>query len=482
LNVLELKLSNAVALAVPASLQSMTTYVLLEQERWFEKEMDFVRHWLRPGMTVIDIGANLGVYSLPMTHLVGRTGQVFAYEPASETRALLERSREMNAAVNLHISPFALSDSQREGRLVFGNSSELNALGEHGTGETVRITSLDSEDAARGWSSPDFVKIDAEGEEERIVAGGGNFFAKHSPLIMFEISRGDKMSERLRAFLPSIGYRLFRQLGGAPILVPVEPQQSLDEYELNLFAAKPDRVRDLSQQDVLVDAIPAWVPSENDHKYAGSFWRTQKFAPLINMAGENHAPVDSVYRNGLAAYAVWRAVKRPVAMRCAALAFALHSLRAVCAREPTVARLSTLVRVAWEWGARRESVAVLRRLLQAVHGGQIQLGEPFWPASARFDGIAPGSQSANWFAAAAAEQLEKTSSLSSMFVGGASPILFWLCGQAFASTEMERRRVLVAARAGQRPSVPPRLCQAAPDHLNPEIWRTGKVPGTIVGS
>jgi hypothetical protein len=98
LSVLELKLSDGVTLPVPESLQSFTTYVLLEQERWFEKEMDFLRCWLRPGMTVIDIGANLGVYSVPMARLVGQTGHVFAYEPGSETRALLERSRGLNAA------------------------------------------------------------------------------------------------------------------------------------------------------------------------------------------------------------------------------------------------------------------------------------------------------------------------------------------------------------------------------------------------
>ena len=127
MNTLELKLTDAVTLAVPASLHSVTTYVLLEQERWFEKEMDFLRHWLRPGMTVIDIGANHGVYSLPMARLVGPTGQVFAYEPGSETRVLLERSRDLNAATNLDISSLALSDGEREGRLVFGSSSELNA-------------------------------------------------------------------------------------------------------------------------------------------------------------------------------------------------------------------------------------------------------------------------------------------------------------------------------------------------------------------
>lgn len=478
MNALELKLSDGVTLAVPASLQSITTYVLLEQERWFEKEMDFLRHWLRPGMTVIDIGANLGVYSLPMARLVGRTGQVFAYEPGSEARALLERSRELNNAVNLHISPFALSDGEREGRLVFGGSSELNALGDSGAGETVSIASLDSEDAARGWPSPDFMKIDAEGEEERILAGGRNFLARHSPLIMFEVKAGDKVNEQLRARFLGIGYRLFRQLGGAPILVPDDARQPLDGYELNLFAAKPDRVSALAQQGFLVDAIPAWAPSEADCKRADSFWRSQTFAPLIDMSSGDGALPDSNYRDSLAAYATWRATDQPVATRCAALAHALHGLRAVCARAPTAGRLSTLARVASEWGARGESVAALQRFFQTLQSDQIQIGEPFWPASARFDSIAPGGQPAIWFAGAAAEQLERTVGFSSIFVG-ASPVSAWLCSQPFATAEMERRRVLLAARAGQRPTVPLRLRTAALDHLNADVWRAGQVPGTI---
>lgn len=479
LNPLEIKLPDGVTLTVPASLQSITTYVLLEQENWFEKEMDFLRHWLRPGMTVIDIGANLGVYSLPMARLVGPSGHVFAYEPGSETRALLERSRELNAGVNLHVSPFALSDSTREGRLIFGNSSELNALGDSGAGETVRITSLDNEDAARGWPSPDFIKIDAEGEEERILAGGRNFFARHSPLIMFEIKAGDKVNEQLRTLFPTFGYRLFRQLGGAPILVPDDARQPLDGFELNLFAAKPDRASALSERGFLVDAIPAWAPSADDYKNAETLWRNRKFAPLTNIFNAGGAPADSNYRDSLAAYATWCAADRPVATRCAALAFALNGLKAACRHTPTAGRLSTLARVAWEWGARGGSVAILQRLLQTLQSGQIQFGEPFWPASRRFDSIAAGSQPMNWFAGAAAEQYEKTFSFSSMF-GGLSPALAWLCGEPFATAEMERRRVLLAARAGQRPKVPARLCSAALDHLNANVWRTGQVPGTIV--
>ena len=172
---------------------------------WFEKETSFLHRWLLPGMTVIDIGANLGVYSLPMSRLVGRTGHVFAYEPGSTARSFLQRSRERNGADNLEILPLALSDCRREGRLLFGDSTELNTLGNSGAGEAVNVTSLDDEDAARGWPAPDFIKIDAEGEEERILAGARNFFARHSPLIMFEIRQAPRPTNSCGLFfLPSV--------------------------------------------------------------------------------------------------------------------------------------------------------------------------------------------------------------------------------------------------------------------------------------
>jgi hypothetical protein len=47
---------------------------------------------------------------------------------------------------------------------------------------------------------------------------------------------------------------------------------------------------------------------------------------------------------------------------------------------------------------------------------------------------------------------------------------------------MERRRVLFAARMGQRPEVPARLREPADDHLNAHLWRSGQVPGTILAS
>ncbi len=476
---LHLKLRDGVAIVVPPTLGSITTYVLLEQEAWFEKEIEFLSHFLKPGMTAIDVGANLGVYSLPMARLVGPGGHVFAYEPGGEARALLEQSRDANGFGNLEVLSLALSDGEREGHLGFADSSELRALGGGGGGggEPVRITSLDLESAARGWPEVDFIKIDAEGEEERIVAGAKDFFARHSPLVMFEIKSGNAVHERLRQIYPAMGYRLFRQLGGAPLLVPADLTKPLDGYELNLFAAKPDRAQELAQRGLLVEPVPDWRPGPADLDRAVSFWRRQQFASLAHMPEGGRLSADDDYQNALVGYAVWRAAEQPAAIRCAALAFALQSARVACARSATVERASTWARIAWESGARSECVTALQRFMQLLQ--DMRLREPFWPAAARFDEIAAGERPLEWFVAAAAEQYERTFSFSSVF-SGVSPLLDWLCGQPFASSEMERRRVLAAAGAGSAPNVPKRLREPAPDHLNAEIWRAGTIPGTVL--
>src|SRR5271166_2197696 len=99
-DLLDIRLSNGITLAVASSLEAITTYVALEQETWFEKELMFIPRLLRPGMTAIDVGSNVGVYCLAMARLVA-PGRVFAYEPATSPRALLERSQRLNKIFNL---------------------------------------------------------------------------------------------------------------------------------------------------------------------------------------------------------------------------------------------------------------------------------------------------------------------------------------------------------------------------------------------
>src|SRR5271156_3491421 len=85
LDTIVLTLVDGVRIVVPDSLFLITSYVLREQQDFFEDELPFVRQLLQPGQNVIDIGANYGVYTLPMAQKVGASGHVWAFEPASST-------------------------------------------------------------------------------------------------------------------------------------------------------------------------------------------------------------------------------------------------------------------------------------------------------------------------------------------------------------------------------------------------------------
>ena len=74
----------------------MTTFILQEQHDWFEDEIGFVRQLLTEGDSVIDIGANQGVYALSMAKIVGPAGKVWAFEPTNSTAIFLANGIRAN--------------------------------------------------------------------------------------------------------------------------------------------------------------------------------------------------------------------------------------------------------------------------------------------------------------------------------------------------------------------------------------------------
>ena len=101
--------------------------------------------------------------------------------------------------------------------------------------------------------------------------------------------------------------------------------------------------------------------------------------------------------------------------------------------------------------------------------------EVFWPTHPRFDDTAPDENSwTDWLVASLIETIERTNPASGC-LGPSGVNLKWLVESPWASTEMERRRVLRALKDGKPVAVPERLHHAASDHLNAEIWSSGAV-------
>lgn len=168
-----------------------------------------LRHFvgrLSPGMTVWDIGANVGVYALSAARSVGRAGRVYAIEPMAENIQFLLIHIALNHIENVVVLRAAATDTDGTARMARGDSlseSHLNPAGD----EDVRSLRLDSLVASGQSAMPDVVKIDVEGAEGQVLCGGGCVFAQRKPLLYLSL-HGSTQRERCQSLLTGWGYRI----------------------------------------------------------------------------------------------------------------------------------------------------------------------------------------------------------------------------------------------------------------------------------
>jgi FkbM family methyltransferase len=135
------------------------------------RERALARQIIKPGMVVADVGANIGIYSRFFSRLVGPSGRVHAFEPAARNFShLTETARNRGNIEAVHA---AVGEHSGHARLYM--SSELNVDhrmfdgGENRQGVDVPLTALD--DYFAGGQRLDFIKIDVQGFEMRVLKG-----------------------------------------------------------------------------------------------------------------------------------------------------------------------------------------------------------------------------------------------------------------------------------------------------------------------
>lgn len=159
---------------------------------------------VKPGMTIIDVGANKGDFALHAAKLAGSTGKVIAFEPVQYTFNYLQEniSQTPAAAKIIELNRFAVGNSVGEitintfpesffGWNTLGNPT-MEYQGQQITptkSEIVPITTLDAFCEKRGINNIDLLKIDVEGFEPEVIAGASTLLAsKRIHHIIFEIS------------------------------------------------------------------------------------------------------------------------------------------------------------------------------------------------------------------------------------------------------------------------------------------------------
>jgi FkbM family methyltransferase len=165
-------------------------------------ETAFVRRILHEGMTVLDIGANRGYYTLLASRKVGRSGRVIAFEPSPRDRRFLKTNLLMSRCKNVTVEPVALGSEPEEAELyvVQGFSTGCNCLRRpdplHKVKRlNVKVCTLDEYVHARQIPQADFVKMDVEGGELDVLRGAARLLARRPrPIILCELI--DQLTQR----------------------------------------------------------------------------------------------------------------------------------------------------------------------------------------------------------------------------------------------------------------------------------------------
>jgi FkbM family methyltransferase len=175
-----------------------------------------LRRILTSGMTFVDVGANIGYFSLLAAPIVGETGRVVAIEPAERNCRLMHRSAVRSGFGNVHLFPFAVWD--QPGALVYlaqgsnGTVAELRAAPDLPPGGRLVPTST-LDDLVAGLDRIDVIKLDVEGAEFRVLRGAVRTLERRpivvsevSPLLLERVS-GVSVERYLASFL-DLGYDL----------------------------------------------------------------------------------------------------------------------------------------------------------------------------------------------------------------------------------------------------------------------------------
>lgn len=189
---------------------------------WEPELVALVAKKVQPGFRVVDIGAHIGYYTLLLSRLVGANGRVYSFEPVPTNFEFLSENVRLNNCTNVEPVNRAVVDAHqqihfdiREGDplpidVCFADPNSRGNL-------VVEGVSLDEYFLARP-EKIDFVKVDAESAEDKVLDGARSVIARDHPSILMEVHHFDgKLESRVTpAKLRELGYRV-EQLDRGPL-------------------------------------------------------------------------------------------------------------------------------------------------------------------------------------------------------------------------------------------------------------------------
>ncbi len=222
---------------------------LNEQDVREKLETDFFKKEIKKGMTVLDLGANMGFYTLLFAELVGGKGKVFAFEPEPNNFSTLEKNVRLNEYKNVELVKKAVSDKAGETKLHLSKSMGRHRIDvPNDAGRSVTIKTVILDDFLKGQKI-DLIKMDIEGAEYMALKGMKDLLQRNKNIkIVTEFMPqalsvfGVKPEEYLR-FLMSHGFILYHINEKKKKIVPATVAEIMEICEelkyVNIMCKRP---------------------------------------------------------------------------------------------------------------------------------------------------------------------------------------------------------------------------------------------------
>jgi len=222
---------------------------IIESKTYEPHMVSFIREYVKPGMTAVDIGANVGFFSILFASIVGPRGRVLSFEPNTENCRLLLISAQSNGFKNITLFPLALSWER-------GHALFRPAIGSNGTlypsnaeallDPRCTVVPCDRLDNLV-HDRVDFIKIDVEGAEYLALSGAEDILRRDRPIVTSEFSLGmlrhisEIEGSDFLLWMKRLGYQIFL-LGRNDAL----RREVTDVNELMADWGRADRIEDMA--------------------------------------------------------------------------------------------------------------------------------------------------------------------------------------------------------------------------------------------
>lgn len=188
---------------------------------YYEKNsVHALKAFLKPGMTFVDVGANIGQYSLLAGKFIGPSGTVIAFEPDERLHPILKQNIFQNQLTNVRLESLALSNTA--GKATLRHSANTGNLGAASLwhedpslhSAAISTTSLDAY-VRQNHLDVDIMKIDVEGSEMQVLLGATETLKKNRPMVIIcemnsdMLARAGTSTAQIMAFLKNMGFSAY---------------------------------------------------------------------------------------------------------------------------------------------------------------------------------------------------------------------------------------------------------------------------------